>query len=514
MTHHYLKNIITSPVYDVAIQTPLSLMERLSSRLGHKIYAKREDLQPVFSFKIRGAYNKMSRLSALERERGVICSSAGNHAQGVACSAHKLGIKAVIVMPVTTPAIKIEAVKRLGGEWVEVVLHGDVYDEASKYAKALCVERDYVYIHPFDDPDVIAGQGTIGLELITQHPHPIDAVFVPIGGGGLAAGVAVLLKQLRPEIKIVGVEPVDSASMTQAVAQNERIELKTVGIFADGVAVKQPGEITFDLIRQYVDEFVTVTTDEICAAIKDLFEDTRAISEPSGAVALAGLKKWSSQQSALSKPLTLMHIVSGANMNFERLRYITERTALGEQSEGLLAVEIPERAGAFLAFCETLNYEMITEFNYRYQDHERAEILVGVQLQQGQKTLDGIMQKLDAHHYTYLNLSHNELAKSHVRYMVGGLVPSALEHERLFRFGFPERRGALIHFLRTLGSQYNITLFHYRHDGGDSSSVLVGIQSALNDTDLMAYLRGIGYEFYEETYNPVYQRFLNRLPSP
>lgn len=507
--NNYLKNIITSPVYDVAIQTPLTRMERLSGRLGHQIYAKREDLQPVFSFKIRGAYNKMSRLSALERARGVICSSAGNHAQGVARSAHKLGVKAVIVMPVTTPLIKIEAVKRLGGDWVEVVLHGDFYDEASKHAKALCQQHDYVYIHPFDDPDVIAGQGTIGLELITQHPHPMDAVFVPIGGGGLAAGVAVLLKALRPEIKIVGVEPVDSASMTQAVAQNERIELKSVGIFADGVAVKQPGEITFELIRQYVDEFVTVTTDEICAAMKDLFEDTRAIAEPSGAVGLAGLKKWVASQSAL-QPLTLMHIVSGANMNFERLRYITERTALGEQREGLLAVEIPEQAGSFLRFCETLENESITEFNYRYQDSENAQILVGVQLSHGLESMTRIGAHLSTQGYRYLDLSHNELAKSHLRSMVGGLAPSALGQERLFRFGFPERRGALMHFLRTLGSRHNITLFHYRNDGGDYSSVLVGIQSALDDEDLTAHLHAIGYEFYEETENLAYRLFLSK----
>ena len=502
--HNYLKNIVTSPVYDVAQKTPLSFMAKLSDRLGQQIYAKREDLQPVFSFKLRGAYNKMCRLSPEERQRGVICSSAGNHAQGVALAASKLGIKAKIVMPTTTPAIKLEAVKRFGGDFVEIVLHGDFYDEASQRAHELQNEFGYIYIHPFDDPDIIAGQGTIGLEILTQYQRAIDAIFVPIGGGGLASGVALAVKLLRPEIKIIGVEPQDAASMTQAVAKNERIELQSVGIFADGVAVKQPGEVTFQLIKQYVDDFVTVSTDEICAAMKDLFEDTRAISEPSGAVALAGLKKWALAQS--QKNLTLMHVVSGANMNFERLRYITERTELGEQREGLIAVTIPEAAGSFLRFCQALADENISEFNYRFQSRERAEIFVGLQLSNGLKQLEAICQRLTAQGYRCENLSANELAKNHIRHLLGGSPNEPLERERLFRFGFPERSGALLHFLETLGSKYNISLFHYRNKGSDYSSVLVGISGG--DDNLDEYLRAIGYKYYEETNNGAYRRFL------
>mgnify|MGYP002742572449 CR=1 FL=1 len=504
MSASYLKNIITAPVYDVAIKTPLQAMAKLSDRLSQQILAKREDLQPVFSFKLRGAYNKMCRLDPDARAAGVICSSAGNHAQGVALAAAKLKIRAKIVMPTTTPAIKVEAVKRLGGNWVDIILHGDFYDAAAAKAKELQQQHGYHYIHPFDDPDVIAGQGTIGLEIITQHQRPIDAVFVPVGGGGLAAGVALALKELRPEIRVIGVEPEDSASMTEAVARNERIELKSVGVFADGVAVKQPGEVTFQLIKRYVDEFVTVSTDEICAAMKDLFDDTRAISEPSGAVALAGLKKWAAAQPA--RNLTLLHIVSGANMNFERLHYITERTELGEQREGLLAVTIPEVAGSFLAFCSLLADEVITEFNYRYQTAARAEVFVGLQLQQGQAQLGAIEERLRAGGYDVENLSANELAKTHIRHLLGGSPNEALPRERLFRFGFPERRGALMHFLRTLGGRYNISLFHYRNAGGDYSSVLVGIVG--DDGQLDAYLAAIGYQYYEETDNSAYKRFL------
>ena len=349
---HYIEKIFTAPVYDVATKTPLDAMPRLSDRIGHNVLCKREDLQPVFSFKLRGAYTKMYRLSAEERARGVICASAGNHAQGVALSANRLGMRAVIVMPVTTPQIKIDAVRRLGGAQVEIVLHGDFYDAASQHARELQTAHGYTYIHPFDDPDVIAGQGTIALEILTQHPHHIDAIFVPCGGGGLLAGIAVLVKALRPDIKIIGVEPEDAASMTTAVRGGKRQTLDQVGIFADGVAVKMPGELTFELIKQHVDDFVTVSTDEICAAMKDLFDDTRAIAEPSGAVAAAGSKKWAAQQNA--KNLTLINIVSGANMNFDRLRYVAERTEIGEQREGLLAVTIPEIPGTFLNFCTLL----------------------------------------------------------------------------------------------------------------------------------------------------------------
>ena len=374
---HYIEKIFTAPVYDVATKTPLDAMPRLSDRIGHNVLCKREDLQPVFSFKLRGAYTKMYRLSTEERARGVICASAGNHAQGVALSANRLGMRAVIVMPVTTPQIKIDAVRRLGGAQVEIVLHGDFYDAASQHARELQETHGYTYIHPFDDPDVIAGQGTIALEILTQHPHHIDAIFVPCGGGGLLAGIAVLVKALRPDIKIIGVEPEDAASMTTAVRGGKRQTLDQVGIFADGVAVKMPGELTFELIKQHVDDFVTVSTDEICAAMKDLFDDTRAIAEPSGAVAAAGIKKWAAQQDA--KNLTLINIVSGANMNFDRLRYVAERTEIGEQREGLLAVTIPEIPGTFLNFCTLLGTHNVTEFSYRYQSAARAQIFVGVE---------------------------------------------------------------------------------------------------------------------------------------
>ena len=501
---HYIEKIFTAPVYDVATKTPLDAMPRLSDRLGHDILCKREDLQPVFSFKLRGAYTKMYRLSEAERARGVICASAGNHAQGVALSANRLGMRAVIVMPVTTPQIKIDAVRRLGGAQVEVVLHGDFYDAASQHARELQTAHGYTYIHPFDDPDVIAGQGTIALEILTQHPHHIDAIFVPCGGGGLLAGIAVLVKALRPDIKIIGVEPEDAASMTNAVRGGKRQTLDQVGIFADGVAVKMPGELTFELIKQHVDDFVTVSTDEICAAMKDLFDDTRAIAEPSGAVAAAGSKKWAAQQNA--KNLTLINIVSGANMNFDRLRYVAERTEIGEQREGLLAVTIPEIPGTFLNFCTLLGTHNVTEFSYRYQSAAQAQIFVGVELSGGRAQLDAIIEKLRAHGYDAENLTDNELAKSHLRYMIGG-ASAAVAGERLFRFGFPERPGALLHFLQTLGTKNNISLFHYRNHGSDYGRVLAGIQSS-DPAQLEAHLAAIGYDYSEETDNSAYRRFL------
>ena len=501
---HYIEKIFTAPVYDVATKTPLDAMPRLSDRLGHDILCKREDLQPVFSFKLRGAYTKMYRLSEAERARGVICASAGNHAQGVALSANRLGMRAVIVMPVTTPQIKIDAVRRLGGAQVEVVLHGDFYDAASQHARELQTAHGYTYIHPFDDPDVIAGQGTIALEILTQHPHHIDAIFVPCGGGGLLAGIAVLVKALRPDIKIIGVEPEDAASMTNAVRGGKRQTLDQVGIFADGVAVKMPGELTFELIKQHVDDFVTVSTDEICAAMKDLFDDTRAIAEPSGAVAAAGSKKWAAQQNA--KNLTLINIVSGANMNFDRLRYVAERTEIGEQREGLLAVTIPEVPGAFLNFCTLLGNQNVTEFSYRYQSAARAQIFVGVELSGGRAQLDALIAKLRGEGYDTENLTDNELAKSHLRYMIGG-ASAAVAGERLFRFGFPERPGALLHFLQTLGTKNNISLFHYRNHGSDYGRVLAGIQSD-DPAQLEAHLAAIGYDYSEETDNSAYQRFM------
>ena len=501
---HYIEKIFTAPVYDVATKTPLDAMPRLSDRLGHNVLCKREDLQPVFSFKVRGAYTKMYRLNEAERARGVICASAGNHAQGVALSANRLGIRAVIVMPVTTPAIKIDAVRRLGGAQVEIVLHGDYYDAASQHARALQEAHGYTYIHPFDDPDVIAGQGTLALEILSQHPHPIDAIFVPCGGGGLLAGIAVLVKTLRPDIRIIGVEPENAASMTAAVRGGKRQTLDHVGIFADGVAVKMPGELTYDIIRQHVDDFITVSTDEICAGMKDLFDDTRAIAEPSGAVAVAGLKKWAAQQQA--KGLTLINIISGANMNFDRLRYIAERTEIGEQREGLLAVTIPEVPGTFLNFCTLLGNQNVTEFSYRYQSAARAQIFVGVELSGGRAQLDALIAKLRSEGYDTENLTDNELAKSHLRYMIGG-ASAAVAGERLFRFGFPERPGALLHFLQTLGTKNNISLFHYRNHGSDYGRVLAGIQSD-DPAQLEAHLAAIGYDYSEETDNSAYQRFM------
>ncbi|MDO4776427.1 MAG: threonine ammonia-lyase, biosynthetic [Cardiobacteriaceae bacterium] len=500
----YIEKILTAPVYDVAQETALDTMPRLSARLGHQVLAKREDLQPVFSFKCRGAYTKMYRLTAEEHARGVICSSAGNHAQGVALAARRLGIKAVIVMPATAPAIKVEAVRRLGGEYVEVVLHGDFYDEASQRAKALQAEHGYTYIHPFDDPDTIAGQGTVGLEILTQHPHRIDAIFVPVGGGGLLAGMALIIKHLRPDVRIIGVEPVDAASMTNAVQSGSRVSLDHVGIFADGVAVKEPGAHTYAIIKHLVDDFITVSTDEICAAMKDIFDDTRAIAEPSGALALAGLKKWAAKQD--TENMTLISVVTGANVNFDRLRYVAERTAIGEQREGLIAVTIPERPGAFLAFCKSLRNSYITEFNYRYQDDRLAQIFVGIQLDHGHAQVESIIAALREKGYDCENLTENELAKTHLRYMIGGAAQGAA-NERLFSFGFPERPGALFHFLTTLGTNFNISLFHYRNQGTDYGRVLCGIQS-LNANALETHLAAIGYEYQEETGNPAYHRFL------
>lgn len=500
-----LEKILTAPVYDVAIESPLDPLPRLSARLGHTVLSKREDLQPVFSFKCRGAYNRMYHLSADERGRGVIASSAGNHAQGVALAANKLGIESFIVMPTTTPGIKVDAVRRLGGAHVTIILHGDFYDEASRKAHELMQRHGYTYIHAFDDPYTIAGQGTIGLELLRQHPRRIDAIFVPVGGGGLFAGIAVLIKSLRPDIQLIGVEPVDAASMSNALRHGECRTLEQVGIFADGVAVKQPGALTYRLIRRYADDFVTVGTDEICAAMKDLFDDTRAIAEPSGALATAGLKKWAAAQER--SDMTLIGILSGANVNFDRLRYIAERAEIGEHREGLLAVTIPERPGAFLSFCELIGKNhLLTEFNYRYQDSEKAEIFVGVQLSDGSRQLADLIARLSAAGYASENLTENELAKEHLRYMIGGSAPG-LGNEYLFGFGFPERPGALLHFLHTLGERFNISLFHYRNHGSDYGRVLCGIQAG-NYASLKAHLDRIGYDYKEETDNPVYRRFL------
>lgn len=502
--HDYIRKILGARVYDVAIESPLDAMPRLSARLDAKVALKREDLQPVFSFKLRGAYNKMAALSAEAGERGVICASAGNHAQGVALAARKLGLKAMIVMPRTTPDIKVQAVRALGGR---VVLHGENFDEAHAHARHLEAEKGLAFIHPYDDPDVIAGQGTVGMEILHQHPDPIEAIFVPIGGGGLAAGVAVYSKFLRPGTKVIGVEPEEAASMAGAIAAGERIVLDQVGLFADGVAVRQAGEETFRLCRELLDEVITVSTDEICAAIKDIFEDTRAVAEPSGAVSLAGLKAYAARHA--ERAGALIAINSGANMNFDRLRHIAERAEIGEQREALLAVTIPERPGSYRAFIQLLGKRAITEFNYRYSDPQAARIFVGVQLSEGEPEKRQILAMLEEHGYPVIDMSDNELAKLHVRYMVGGQAPG-LGNEMIFRFQFPERPGALLKFLNSLSGGWNISLFHYRNHGADYGRVLAGIQLPGEErARLTQSLDALGYPYWDESENPAYRAFLS-----
>jgi len=503
----YIRKILTARVYDVAIESPLDLMPRLSQRLGTDVHLKREDLQPVFSFKLRGAYNKMINLSQQALDRGVICASAGNHAQGVALAAQALGVKATIVMPRTTPDIKVQAVKDRGGR---VLLHGENFDEAYAQARKLEAEKGLTFIHPFDDPDVIAGQGTVGMEILRQHPKPIEAVFVPVGGGGLAAGVALYVKFLRPDVKVIGVEPEEAASMAASIAAQERVILNQVGLFADGVAVRQIGEETFRVCRESLDGVITVNTDEICAAIKDIFEDTRAVAEPSGAVSLAGLKKYAEGYASFER--SLIAINSGANMNFDRLRHIAERAEIGEHREALLAVTIPEVPGSYRRFVQLLGKRSITEFNYRYSDPAEAHIFVGVQLREGEHEKQQIIGMLRGHGYPVLDMSDNEMAKLHVRYMVGGRT-SGLENELIFRFQFPERPGALLKFLNGLSGSWNISLFHYRNHGADYGRVLAGIQ--VPDTDLPKLKRSLdelGYPYWDETKNPAYDCFL-RLGS-
>ncbi|SFE53360.1 threonine dehydratase [Methylobacterium sp. yr596] len=511
--HDYIKKILGARVYDVAVESPLDPMPRLSQRLGAQVLLKREDLQPVFSFKIRGAYNKMASLGADALARGVICASAGNHAQGVALAAKRLGVTAVIVMPRTTPAIKVEGVKSRGGQ---VVLHGDAFDEAYAHAKTLEAEQGLTFIHPYDDPDVIAGQGTIGLEILRQHGAPIEAVFVPVGGGGLAAGVATFVKFMRPETKVIGVEPADAASMKAAIEADERVILDSVGLFADGVAVRQAGEETFRLCRQYLDEVITVDTDAICAAVKDVFDDTRAMSEPSGALALAGLKEYAARGSLGAG--SLVAINSGANLNFDRLRHIAERAEIGERREALLAVTIPERAGSYRAFIRALGRRAITEFNYRYAPGAEAQIFVGVQLSGGRPEKEAMVEELRRLGYAVTDLTDNEVAKLHVRYMVGGRV-TGLADERLLRFEFPERPGALLKFLDSLGVTWNISLFHYRNHGADYGRVLAGIQVPESERGrFAAALAELGYEHVDETDNAAYRLFLDcqprAVPSP
>ena len=508
-----IKRILTARVYDVAVQTPLDPMPRLSGRLGAAALLKREDLQPVFSFKVRGAYNKLSSLDGEALRRGVICASAGNHAQGVALAAARLGVRATIVMPTTTPAIKVEAVRARGGS---VVLHGDAYDEAFAHSQVLMRETGATFIHPFDDPHVIAGQGTVGLEILRQHSGPIAAIFVPIGGGGLAAGIAAIVKFLRPETKLIGVEPEDAASMKAAIEAGERIVLDRVGLFADGVAVRQAGAETFRLCRELLDGVVTVTTDEICAAIKDVFDDTRAMSEPAGAVALAGLKVWAEKNRAEGNPEpagALIAINSGANLNFDRLRHVAERAEIGEGREALIAVTIPERPGAYRRFIRLLGQRAVTEFNYRYADPANAHIFVGVGLADGGRERAAILAALEAEGLPVVDMSDNEMAKLHVRYMVGGRA-SGITDEVVYRFQFPERPGALLRFLESLRPDWNVTLFHYRNHGDDYGRVLAGIQvppaerAAFRDA-----LEALGYPYTDESDNPAFRLFLNGDPA-
>ncbi|HID00311.1 MAG TPA: threonine ammonia-lyase, biosynthetic [Piscirickettsiaceae bacterium] len=504
MPQEILRRVLSVPVYDVAEETPFEQAPLLSQRLENSVWLKREDLQPVFSFKLRGAYNKLVNLTQAQKEAGVIAASAGNHAQGVALAANRMGIQATIVMPRTTPPIKVNGVRRLGGN---VVLAGDTYDEAAAHARQMAEDNGYTFIHPYDDMDVIAGQGTIALEMLRQKGDGVDVVFIPVGGGGLIAGVAAVFKQVRPQVRIVGVEPEDAACLTEALQAGRRVQLDQVGLFADGVAVAQVGEIPFRIAKQCVDEMVTVNTDEICAAIKDIFEDTRAIAEPAGALAVAGLKKW--VESRPVKGQTLAAIVSGANMNFDRLRHISERTEIGEKKEAIFAVTIDERPGSFKRFCELLGpRRMITEFNYRYADPHQAVVFVGVRTEQGEVEKREIMDRLQTHDYPVVDMSDNELAKLHLRHMVGGHA-QGVENEVVYRFEFPERPGALLQFLSHMSDEWNISLFHYRNHGAAYGRVLVGVQVPPEQRqDFEMYLESLGYPFVNEQDNPGYRLFL------
>ncbi len=510
----YLKRILTAKVYDVAQETALDPAKNLSRRLHNKVLLKREDQQPVFSFKLRGAYNKMAHLSPEQLRRGVICASAGNHAQGVALGATKLGTRAVIVMPVTTPVVKIEAVKALGGE---VVLHGDSYSDAYQHAVTLEQQSGLTFVHPFDDPDVIAGQGTIAMELLRQHQGPLDAVFVAIGGGGLISGVANYIKAVRPEIKVIGVQMNDSDAMMQSVSAGKRVQLSDVGLFSDGTAVKLVGEETFRIARDLVDEFITVDTDAVCAAIKDVFVDTRSIVEPAGALAVAAIKTYVARHK--TKGQTYAAILCGANMNFDRLRFVAERAEVGEEREALFAVTIPEERGSFRRFCELIGAlpafggpktpRQVTEFNYRMSDAQQAHVFVGLTTS-GPGESTKIAAHLSKHGFGALDLTHDELAKEHIRHMVGGASELA-QDERLMRFVFPERPGALLKFLSTMRPGWNISLFHYRNQGADYGRILVGLQVPPKDNAAFkTFLSELGYPGVEETHNPVYQLFLRK----
>ncbi|WP_273022178.1 threonine ammonia-lyase, biosynthetic [Rheinheimera sp.] len=500
----YLRDILLSPVYQAAVETPLDAMPKLSQRLGHNVLLKREDKQPVYSFKLRGAFNKLHKVQQQNPTACVVCASAGNHAQGVALSASKLGLKATIVMPITTPEIKVAAVKALGGN---VVLHGTAFDEANSYAINLANTEGAIYIPPFDDSDVIAGQGTVAKELLSQH-NQLNTVFIPVGGGGLLAGMAVYIKAIQPHVRVVGVEPEDAACLKAALDAGQPVTLDRVGLFADGVAVKRIGNETFNLAKRFCDEVITVSSDEICAAIKDIFDDLRAVAEPAGALALAGLKKYSQQlkNSTLSKPQQLAAVLSGANLNFDTLRYVSERCELGEKKEAVFAVTIPEEKGSFRRFCQTLGGRAITEFNYRYASDNKAHIFVGIKLRHGQQELNTVTELLSKAGYDFQDLSDDELAKLHVRHMVGGMPPRQLQ-EQVYQFNFPEYPGALMNFLNTLGEHWNITLFHYRNHGAATGDVLAGFEAASHD-DIAQYLDKLGYQYQLVSNNRSYQTFL------
>jgi threonine dehydratase len=504
-----LRRAQAAPVYEVARETPLEEAPLLSARLGARVLLKREDRQSIFSFKLRGAYAKMAALDAAQRARGVVAASAGNHAQGVALAAARLGIRAAIVMPVTAPAVKVEAVRRLGGAMVEVVLAGDSYSEAQAEAARLVAARGAVFVHPFDDPDVIAGQATVALELLRQHPGPLEAVFVPVGGGGLLAGVAAVLKTLRPEVRVIGVQAADADAMARSLEQGRRVALDEVGLFADGTAVKQVGALTFALCREHADAMLRVDTDAICAAMRDLYQETRSVPEPSGALALAGLKQYAAARGGAG---ALLAIVSGANLNFDRLRFVAERAELGDRREAVFAVTLPEQRGSFRRFCAVLGQHAVTEFNYRIGDAARAHIFVGVQTAgAGERAL--LAAAFAAHGFGVLDLTDDELAKTHLRHMVGGRSPLARD-ELLYRFEFPERPGALVRFLDHLHPDWNVSLFHYRNHGADTGRILVGLQVPPAERPLLAgFLDRLGYPYRDESAHPAYRLLLCQAPA-
>jgi len=501
----YLRRILNARVYEVARVSELDYAPRLSARLGNTIWLKREDNQPVFSFKLRGAYNKMVHLSAEQRARGVMTASAGNHAQGLALAARKLGCRAVIVMPVTTPAVKIEAVRRHGGDNVEVLLVGDSYSDAAAHARELQQQHGYVFVHPFDDPDVIAGQGTVGMEILRQHTGPLHAIFVPIGGGGIAAGVAAYVKALRPEVRVIGVQTEDSDAMARSLEAGHLVTLDDVGLFSDGTAVKRVGDETFRLCRLHLDEVLRVDTDALCAAIKDVFEETRSLLEPAGALPIAGMKQYIARHGLRGE--SLVAVASGANLNFDRMRFVAERAEVGEQREALFAVTIPEERGSFRRFVGLLGGRGITEFNYRIGDSAAAHIFVGVSTR-GADEAATLLHSFASEGFAALDLTHDELAKLHLRHMIGGRSPLARD-ERVYRFDFPERPGALIRFLSAMNPEWNISLFHYRNQGADNGRILVGLQVPESDRPAFdRFLAGLGYPHRNETDNPAYRLLL------